>query len=155
MDTVKLCKLRLSKQNEVEEITKISIEAFHSDILVGLDPNDGPPDYDSLEWHEKMQIEGHLYSFVNENGKIIGGAVLFASEEMLYIGRIFISPEYQRQGYGIKMMAEIENLFSASKLFKLDTPANNIRTNSFYQKLGYVQSGIDEDCAVYIKRLHQ
>lgn len=154
MDDLKKCKLRLSDLKEVEEITKISIEAFHSDYLVGLDPNDGPPDYDSLKWHEQMQNESHLYSFLNEGGIIIGGAVLFASEEMIYIGRIFISPEYQRQGYGIRMMNEIENTFSSSKLFKLDTPANNIRTNSFYQKLGYVQSGIDGDCAIYIKKIY-
>ena len=154
MAELKLCKLRLSAKEEVEEITKISIAAFHSDFLVGLDPNDGPPDYDSLKWHEKMQNEGHLYSFLNESGTIIGGAVLFASKEMVYIGRIFVSPEYQRQGYGIKMMTEIEKMFFSSKLFKLDTPANNIRTNSFYQKLGYVKSGIDGDCAVYIKKIN-
>ena len=128
----KLCKLRLANLNEVEEITKISIEAFHSDFLVGLDPNDGPPDYDSIKWHKKMQIENHLYSFLNDSETLIGGAVLFVSEEMIYIGRIFISPKYHRQGYGIKMMAEIENMFSSSMLFKLDTPSNNIRTNSFY-----------------------
>ena len=148
-----VCELRLSSPKEVEEITNISIEAFHSDFLVGLDPNDGPPDYDSLKWHEQMKNESHLYSFFNESGILIGGAVLFASKDMVYIGRIFISSEYQRQGYGIKMMAEIENMFSSSKLFKLDTPVNNIRTNSFYQKLGYVQSGIVDDCVVYIKKL--
>lgn len=151
MKTEELCKLRLSRPEEVEMITRVSVKAFHSDSLLGLDPNDGPPDYDSLKWHEKMQKENHLYSFFNESGRIIGGAILFASEEMVYIGRIFVSPEYHRQGYGIKMMTEIENLFPSARLFKLDTPVNNIRTNSFYQKLGYVQSGINDDCAVYIK----
>ena len=154
METEKSCILRLSRPEEVEMITRISVKAFHSDSLLGLDPNDGPPDYDSLEWHKKMQKENRLYSFLNESGKIVGGAVLFASEEALYIGRIFISPEYQRQGYGIKMMTEIEKMFPSVKLFKLDTPANNIRTNSFYQKLGYIQSGIDDDCVVYIKKIH-
>jgi len=151
METEKSCILSLSRPEEVEMITRISVKAFHSDSLLGVDPNDGPPDYDSLKWHEKMQKENHLYSFFNESGRIIGGAILFASEEMVYIGRIFVSPEYHRQGYGIKMMTEIENLFPSTMLFKLDTPVNNIRTNSFYQKLGYVQSGINDDCAVYIK----
>ena len=149
----KQCRLRLSNPNEVEEITKISIDAFHSDFLVGLDPNDGPPDYDSLSWHKKMQIENHLYSFLNDSETLIGGAVLFVSEEMVYIGRIFISPKYHRQGYGIKLMTEIENMFPSSMLFKLDTPSNNIRTNSFYQKLGYVQTDIVDDCTTYIKRI--
>lgn len=46
--------LRLAKEEEIEIITKISIDAFHSDYLVGLDPNDGPPGYDSVEWHKMM-----------------------------------------------------------------------------------------------------
>lgn len=32
--------LRLTKKEETEAITKISIDALHTDYLVGLDPND-------------------------------------------------------------------------------------------------------------------
>ena len=36
----------------------------------------------------------------------------------------------------IYMMQEIERMFPAVKEFYLDTPVWNIRTNTFYQKLG-------------------
>ncbi len=147
--------LRFTTKEEIETITKISIDAFHTDFLVGLEPNDGPPDYDSLQWHEKMQSQNCLYTYIDESETIIGGAVLFSSHEEVYIGRIFISPQYHRKGYGIKLMNDIENMFPYAKLFKLDTPLNNGRTNAFYKKLGYVQINIEGDCVTYIKEINR
>ncbi len=143
--------LRLTKKEEIEIITNISIDAFHSDVLIGLDSNDGPPEYDSITWHKQMQNEKHLYTYLNDDGIIVGGAILFASTSELYIGRIFISPQYHKKGYGISLMNDIEDMFSFVKKFKLDTPINNVRTNSFYKKLDYIQSGFDGDCVVYVK----
>lgn len=143
--------LRLAEKEEIEDITRISIAAFHSDYLVGLDPNDGPPDYDSVPWHAEIQAQNHLYTYIDESNTIIGGAVLFSSPEKVYIGRVFIAPEYHRKGYGIRLMKDIESMFSTSKLFKLDTPLNNVRTNAFYKKLGYVQTNVEDNCVTYIK----
>ena len=143
--------LRLSKIEEVDIITNISISSFHSDYQVGLSPNDGPPGYDNIEWYRKMQSESHLYSYIDENNLVIGGAVLFLSNDTLYIGRIFISPIFHRNGFGIKLMEDIENMFKSFKRIKLDTLKNNIRTNSLYKKLGYTLVESDGDFNIYIK----
>ena len=143
--------LRLTAEEEIEMITKISIDAFHSDYLIGLEPNDGPPGYDSVKWHKEMQKEKHLFSYFNDGGIMVGGAILFTSNDEIYIGRIFISPKYHRKGYGISLMNDVEKMFSLVKRFKLDTPTKNIRTNSFYKKLGYIQTNVDGDFAIYEK----
>lgn len=143
--------LRLTAEEEIEMITKISIDAFHSDYLIGLEPNDGPPGYNSVKWHKEMQKEKHLFSYFNDGGIMVGGAILFASYDEIYIGRIFISPKYHRKGYGISLMNDVEKMFSSVKRFKLDTPTKNIRTNSFYKKLGYIQTNVDGDFAIYEK----
>lgn len=143
--------LRLTAEEEIEMITKISIDAFHSDYLIGLEPNDGPPGYDSVKWHKEMQKEKHLFSYFNDGGTMVGGAILFVSYDEIYIGRIFISPKYHRKGYGISLMNDVEKMFSSVKRFKLDTPTKNIRTNSFYKKLGYIQTNVDGDFAIYEK----
>lgn len=143
--------LRLTAEEEIEMITKISIDAFHSDYLIGLEPNDGPPGYDSVKWHKEMQKEKHLFSYFNDGGIVVGGAILFVSYDEIYIGRIFISPKYHRKGYGISLMNDVERMFSSVKRFKLDTPTKNIRTNSFYKKLGYIQTNVDGDFAIYEK----
>lgn len=97
-----------------------------------------------------MFEEGHLYTYMQKDGKIIGGAILFEGE--LYVGRIFINPEYFGQGYGIQLMGEIERYFPNVYVIRLDTPIWNVRTNRFYRKCGYKQTGKDIESVYYEKR---
>lgn len=50
------------------------------------------------------------------------------------------------------MMQEIESMFPGVKEFTLDTPDWNIRTNSFYTKLGYTEIKRDSGFVYYAKR---
>ena len=131
-------------------LNAISKLAFDSDVEVGAPSAGGPPGYMSLKYHMKMARSGHLFK-LTENGLVIGGAVLFRNEDTLNIGRIFIDPQHFRKGYGIFMMREIENLFPDVKLFTLDTPVWNNRTNAFYTKLGYSEVKRDSDMVYYSK----
>ena len=129
----------------------ISRRAFDSDILVGASSIGGPPGYKSLPFHTKMAKSNHLFKLV-DNGLIIGGAILFLDKEKLNIGRIFISPENHRKGYGVFMMQEIEALYPMIKEFTLNTPIWNIRTKSFYKKLGYNEVRHDKEFVYYSKK---
>ena len=114
----------------------ISKRSFDSDADAGAPAKGGPPGYMSLPYHMKMARMNHLFK-LTDNGLIIGGAILFQEQDRLNIGRIFIDPEHFRKGYGTYMMQEIETMFPDTREFTLDTPIWNIRTNQFYQKLGY------------------
>ena len=131
-------------------LNAISKLAFDSDVEVGAPSAGGPPGYTSLKYHMKMARSGHLFK-LTENGLIIGGAVLFRSGDTLNIGRIFIDPQHFRKGYGTLMMREIEALFPDVRLFTLDTPAWNTRTNAFYTRLGYSEVKHDGDFVYYSK----
>ena len=133
-------------------ITGISRRSFHSDVEVGSKEKTGPPGYMSVPFYTKMARSNHLYKLVDD-GLIIGGAVLFPDNEILNIGRIFIGPENHRKGYGVFMMQEIEALYPSVKEFTLDTPIWNIRTHSFYKKLGYTEVKRDNDFVYFSKRL--
>lgn len=143
--------LRKSKKDEIDKLVGISKAAFSTDAAVGGKENDGPPGYDSIEWHKQMLMEGHLYTYLKEDGEIVGGAILFDGEDGLYIGRIFIHPRYFRCGYGMKLMENIENAFRNSKVVKLDTPVWNVRTYNFYRKCGYIETSRDEG-SVYFEK---
>ena len=71
------------------------------------------------------------------------------------IGRIFISPDYFRKGYGTYMMREIEAMFPDVKGFMLDTPIWNTRTNQFYMKLGYSETRRDREFIYYLKSINR
>ena len=145
--------LRKTVHSEIPELTRISKAAFDTDNLVGNPETGGPPDYDSKPWHAKMMEGGNLYTAINQN-TIMGGAVLFSNAEQkgLYIGRIFIDPVHFQKGYGIAIMEQIERMFPGF-LCKLDTPAWNRRTNRFYTKLSYQETGRDEETVYYQKQV--
>lgn len=134
-------------------LNAISKQAFDSDVEVCAFSAGGPPGYMSLKFHMKMARTGHLFK-LTEDGLIIGGAILFPDGDKLNIGRIFISPEHFRKGYGTYMMQEIEALFPAVKAYTLDTPIWNTRTNSFYTKLGYTEMRRDQEFIYYLKGVH-
>ena len=145
--------LQLLKAGTADALTLngISKRAFDSDILVGATSPGGPPGYMSVQFHTKMARQGHLYK-LTDDGLIVGGAILFLSENVLNIGRIFVAPEYFRRGFGSFMMNEIETMFSGVQEYILDTPIWNVRTNSFYSKMGYTEVRRDNDFIYYSKQ---
>ena len=147
-------KLEIAELENIERIVAISKAAFDSDIHFGSSEPHGPPDYDSIAWHIQMRNEGHLLQAVIE-GEIVGGAILFLNNdgETLYIGRVFIDPVHYRKGYGLLLMKLVEVYYSGIKKIELDTPLWNMRTNSFYKKLGYCEVKRDEAFAYYQKEL--
>lgn len=144
--------LQLSKASTSDALTLngISKRAFDSDSLVGAPAAGGPPGYMSLQFHTKMARQGHLYKLTDE-GLIVGGAILFLKGDELNVGRIFVAPEHFRKGYGIIIMREVESMFPEVKEFTLDTPVWNVRTNSFYTKLGYKEIKRDKEFVYYSK----
>lgn len=147
--------MRLLKtdKNNIEAVTAMSVRAFETDIFVGGTPSDYPPYYDSIDWHRKMADEGHLYQAMIDD-KTVGAAILFEDKDKrsLYIGRIFIDSFYHRKGYGIQLMSCIEHSFPAAQVIELDTPLWNVRTKSFYEKLGYIRIKEMDGLAFYQKK---
>ncbi len=133
-------------------LTGISRQAFNSDAEVGSTFSGGPPGYQSVPFHVRLARMNHLFKLVDGNRVIIGGAILFRKGDTLNIGRVFIDPQHFRKGYGLIMMREIENLFPDVKVFSLDTPVWNPRTNAFYTKLGYLEVKRDTDFVYYSKK---
>ena len=146
--------LQLLKAGTSDALTLngISKRAFDSDVFLGGPSAGGPPGYMSVSFHTEMARQGHLYK-LTEEGQIVGGAILFLQGDALNIGRIFVAPEHFRKGYGSFMMREIESMFPGVKEFTLDTPEWNIRTNSFYAKLGYTEIKRNNDLVFYTKHI--
>ena len=142
-----------AETDQIEKIVNMSVRAFETDVDVGGIKGDCPPGFDSLEWHEQMAGEGHLYLAMIEDDPV-GAAIVFPDEtgKSVYIGRIFIDSVYHRKGYGIRLMDCIEKYFPFAAEFNLDTPCWNERTNAFYQKLGYRIIKVEDGFNFYQKR---
>ena len=142
-----------AEEDQIEDIVNMSIRAFETDVNVGGEKGDCPPDFDSIEWHKQMTWEGHLYQAMVEKD-LVGGAIVFPDKtnNSVYIGRIFIDSVYHRKGYGILLMECIEKSFPSAAEFNLDTPCWNERTNAFYQKIGYRIIKVEDGFNFYQKK---
>ena len=145
--------LKLAEKEQIKDIVKMSVAAFDSDVMVGASSAGGPPEYENEKWHVEMMEQGHLYTAM-DGENLIGAALLFVDEKnpkILYVGRIFVKTDLFRKGYGIQLMKKVEENFPDIKTFMLDTPVWNVRTNSFYKKVGYKESSRDRDFVYYVK----
>ena len=84
----------------------------------------------------------------------MGGAILFQDRKdkhVVYVGRIFITPQYHRQGLGIEMMKHIQQNFLGVQVLRLETPVWNVRTNAFYKKCGFQEMFRNQE-SVYFEK---
>ena len=72
------------------------------------------------------------------SNKIIGGLIIFDNGISHYrLGSIFIDPEYHRKGIGTASINFLIDTYPNVKKWSLETPPWNIRTRSFYKRLGF------------------
>jgi len=108
--------------------------AYRSEaVLLGNDAI--PPLIQTLEELSDEYEEGLILKAVLD-GIIIGSVRAFSDGRTCYIGKLMVSPEHQRKGYGSRLLAAIENLWPHRRfeLFTSDKSAGNIR---LYEKSGY------------------
>ena len=63
-----------AEADQVEKIVDMSIRAFETDVNVGGAKGVCPPGFDSVEWHEQIAREGHLYQAMIGND-LVGAAI--------------------------------------------------------------------------------
>lgn len=145
--------IRLAKEEELKILTKLSKEAFDTDINVGGSEVGGPPNYDSKAWHLKTLRSKSLYTLLVDE-QVVGGIILFRDrreKNVMYMGRIFIDSQLHRKGYGMEAMKLVGTYFSDIDTWRLETPEWNIRTNQFYKKNGYKKMEIHDGSVYYQK----
>jgi ribosomal protein S18 acetylase RimI-like enzyme len=84
----------------------------------------------SEEFENGLILKGML------DGKIIGSVRASSDGDTCYVGKLIVSPEYQRKGYGSQLLSEIEKIWPHPRyeLFTSDKSAGNLH---LYEKMGY------------------
>jgi hypothetical protein len=76
------------------------------------------------------------------DGTIVGGIFVSSrGKQHRILERIFVDPPYHNQGIGSQAMTFLWKLYPDVRLWTLGTPEWNVRTQHFYQKLGFIQVG--------------
>ena len=145
-----------AEAEDAKALAEVSRRAFNNDIHYGAPGAGGPPGYDSEEWQHQAMRFTHYYKIVAD-GRIIGGFFVYdkgpGHRELV---RIFLAPEVQNQGLGARAMQLMEQAFPDTRTWSLDTPLWNQRTQHFYEKMGYIRIGVnDEGLVLYEKTMPQ
>ena len=92
-----------------------------------------------LQTLEEIQGEFNTHLFlkaVNKNS-IIGSVRTHILGDTCYIGKLIVHPNWQNQGLGTRLIAEIEIMNQDAIRFELFTGSHSIRNLGLYHKLGY------------------
>ncbi len=90
----------------------------------------------SIEDDEKKREILGLYL----NNKIIGyGSFYLKNSQTVWISRLYVDPNYQRQGFGMKIIEKIKNISKSykAKVLVLETDKKAYWAVDFYKKMGF------------------
>ncbi len=133
--------LKLAEKGDANILALISKKAFDSDAEVDAPGPGGPPGYDSSSFQEKVMNFMDYYNILL-NDTIVGGVIVAAKNRFhLILERIFVDPAYHNRGIASCAMIELWKKYPKAQLWTLGTPEWNIRTQHFYEKLGFKQVG--------------
>lgn len=149
--------------NDVPALVEVQTRCFDDDSrrFAGAESG-GPPGYDSEEWQIEMIHRSTAYLKIVEDGRIIGGMIIFrmrpdtrgsAHSDHYELGRIYLDPDCQNRGIGTLAMRHIEEVFPKVKRWTLGTPVWATRNHHFYEKVGYQRVGEADGDILYEKRL--
>jgi ribosomal protein S18 acetylase RimI-like enzyme len=68
-----------------------------------------------------------------------------AHAELLLVTRLYVLPEFQRQGIGKMMMDESYRALPQTRQVRVDVEEQNPKGRAFYRKLGFMEVGMKTD----------
>lgn len=129
------------KEDHICELTKIMERAFDEDTRIHLgETKGGPEGYDDGTFLRKWGLHKDASSYcVYLDGKLIGGVILWIRDDHNnFLGNIFLDPEYENQGIGLKVWETIERMYPHTKVWNTETPIFSSRNHNFYvNKCGF------------------
>jgi RimJ/RimL family protein N-acetyltransferase len=124
--------------SDAAALAAISKRAFDSDVCCGAPGPGGPPRYDTAQGQRQIMQHTTAYYKILLGSRLIGGVIVNKRGAGHYqLERIFLDPAVHQQGYGLAAMQATFARYPNAQTWTLDTPTWNVRTRSFYQKLGF------------------
>jgi GNAT superfamily N-acetyltransferase len=134
--------LRIALPEDADTLAAVSKRAFDSDVDIGAPWTGGPPGYDEPDWQRRSMRIGDYYALLVD-GTLAGGAVVVRKAPTEHeLARLFVDPDFHRQGVGTRAMALLFERYPETTRWTLDTPTWNQRTRTFYERLGFTEHGL-------------
>ena len=106
----------------------------------------------AAEWHSPEVLESELNRHSTFAGVarspsagIVGMITAHSHGELLIVARLYVLPDFQRQGIGERLMRESCRAFPQSRRIRLHVEEQNPKGRAFYRKLGFREVEVKTD----------
>lgn len=121
--------------SDLREILELQYLAYQSEAKLFNDP-DIQPLKQTLSDLENEFDKGIILKALDENNVIIGSVRGYCDNKTLYIGKLMVHPNRQRQGIGTKLLLDIEKRYPDYR-YELFTSTRSEKNIALYKRLGY------------------
>ena len=84
---------------------------------------------------------GETLLVAKKDGKVVGVCRIFIHTDNNELQAIYVLPEYQRLGLGVKFWEEAKKIFDPTKEVIVNTASYNTKAIKFYKKIGFIETG--------------
>ncbi len=143
-----------AQREDLEEILQLQYLAYQSEAAL-FGSKDIPPLKETIKEVIEEYNEGLVLKMMCGD-KIIGSVRAREQNGSVYIGKLMVHPDYQKRGYGKRLLLEVENCFPGKRyeLFTSTRSTDNIR---LYKSAGYKefdQKAVNEELVfVYMEKV--
>ena len=128
-------KIEIANIEDVPELLELQYKAFRP-VAESLNWPDAPNLTETVEHALGVFPKYTTLKMLSDDGKIIGSVRGRVEDGSLYIGRLMVLPEFQKNGYGRILLREIQSMLPHSRAW-LDTCGDVPETVSFYEREGF------------------
>ena len=127
--------IRLARKADLPEILALQKIAYKQEAEIYNDYSIPPLTQTLSELEEDFKKKVILIAEID--GVIVGSVRAEAKKGTCFIGRLIVSPDFQNQGIGIRLLTEVEKKFKGCIRYELFTGAESKKNLYLYQKSGY------------------
>jgi GNAT superfamily N-acetyltransferase len=143
LDSPKVVTLSEASEADSERLAEMSKRAFDTDVDVGAPGPGGPQGYDSAAFYTRsLRFLGCYLILLGDEP--VGGIIVNVGGWHGVVERIFVDPDHHRRGIGSKAMELVMGRYPDVALWTLGAPEWNVRTEQFFERLGFKQVGWDQ-----------
>ena len=130
---LKICQANF---DDLQEILQLQYRSYQREAAL-FGSKDIPPLKQTLDEVIDEYNNGVILKMVNDENTIIGSVRAKESNGTVYIGKLMVHPDYRHNGYGTRLIKEIEEYFP-NKRYELFTSTRSTDNIRLYQSLGYI-----------------
>lgn len=119
---------------DLRKILELQYFAYQSEAELLKDSEIPPLKQTLAELQEEYKHS--IFLIMEEHEDLVGAVRAHCENGTVYIGKLMVHPQWQGQGFGTKLLAEIESLFPGQR-YELFTSSLSEKNLQMYMRHGY------------------